>query len=118
MVRRSQPLRQVLRRRGRSEHQPHRDGDGAEVNRRDARELSELIQRFLDGEQTEAVAPDIEGLVIECFQDEPWFEEASEALALFAPGGSTPYLDEAGLARELALVAAELTAALRDGRDG
>ncbi|MGB6059373.1 MAG: hypothetical protein WBF71_14035 [Microthrixaceae bacterium] len=87
------------------------------MNRRDVQPLLELVQRFLDGERSKAMAADIEGLVIECFPDEPWFEEASEALALFAPGGSAPYLDESGLARELSFVVAELTTELRDGGD-
>lgn len=88
------------------------------MNRSDAQDLHELIQRFLDGGRTKAVAADIEGLVIECFQNEPWFEEASEALSLFALRGSTPYVDEYGLARELSMLEAELTAALREGCDG
>lgn len=80
------------------------------MNRRDARDLLELIERFVDGgERTKSVAADIEGVVIECFQGAPWFEDVSEALALFVPGGSNPYLDEAALARELAPVAAVLT---------
>lgn len=79
------------------------------MNRRDAQDLLAMIERFVDcGERTKSLAAEIEGLVIECFQDESWFDDASEALALFVPGGSTPYLDEAGLARELAPVAATL----------
>lgn len=83
---------------------------------RGAQDLGELVKRFLDGERTKAMAAEIESLVIEHFQDEPWFEDASEALALFAPGGSTPYLDESGLARALSPLAAEMTAAQRDSR--
>lgn len=83
------------------------------MSQRNVEELSELVQRFLAGEQTTAVAAEIESAVIECFQGEPWFEEASEALALFVPGGFAPYLDESGLARELLQVAEELTAMLR-----
>jgi hypothetical protein len=83
------------------------------MTRRDVQDLLELIRRFVDGsDRTKSVAADIEGLVIECFQDEPWFEEASEALALFVPGGSTPYIDEDQLARELAPVAEMLATSL------
>ncbi len=85
------------------------------MSRRDAADLLRLIERFVDGgERTKSVAAEIEGLVIECFQDEPWFDEVSEALALFVPGGSTPYLDESALAHELVPVAAELTSSLQD----
>lgn len=78
-----------------------------------------MIQRFVDGgERTKSMAAEIEGLVIECFQDEPWFEETSEALALFVPGGTRPYLDESALARELAPIAAELAAALQGTANG
>ncbi len=85
------------------------------MTRRDVVDLLHLIERFVDGgEQTKAIAAEIEGLVIECFQEEAWFDEVSEALALFVPGGSTPYLDESGLAGQLAPVAVELRAALQD----
>ena len=84
------------------------------MNRRDAQDLLQLIERFVErGERTKSMAAEIEGLVIECFQDEPWFEDVSEALALFVPGGSTPYLNEAALARELTPVAAALTVELQ-----
>jgi hypothetical protein len=85
------------------------------VTRRDVLDLLELIERFVDGgEPTKSVAAEIEGLVIECFQEEEWFEEASEALALFVPGGSSPYLDETALTRELAPIAVELRKSLQD----
>lgn len=85
------------------------------MSRRDVLDLLRLIERFVDGgEQTKSVAAEIEGLVIECFPDEAWFDEVSEALALFVPGGSTPYLDESALARQLAPIAVELRAALQN----
>jgi hypothetical protein len=85
------------------------------MNRRDVVDLLGLIERFVDGdEQTKPVAAEIEGLVIECFQDEPWFDDVSEALALFVPGGSTPYLDESALAGQLAPIAGELRTALQN----
>jgi hypothetical protein len=56
------------------------------MSRRDVLDLLRLVERFVDGgEQTKSVAAEIEGLVIECFQDEPWFDDVSEALALFVP---------------------------------
>lgn len=88
------------------------------MNRRDAQDLLELIEQFVDrGDRTKSVAAEIEGLVVECFQDEPWFDEASEALALFVPGGSRPYIDEDQLARELAPIAAALTIELKASAD-
>ncbi|MCZ7627612.1 MAG: hypothetical protein M5U19_00205 [Microthrixaceae bacterium] len=83
------------------------------MTRRDVQDLLELIRRFVDGsDRTKSVAADIEGLVIECFQDEAWFEELSESLALFVPGGSTPYIDEDQLAREIGPIAELLAASL------
>jgi len=85
------------------------------VTRRDVLDLLQLIEQFVNGgEPTKAIAAEIEGLVIECFQDEPWFDDVSEALALFVPGGSTPYLDESALAAELVPIAEALRAALQD----
>jgi hypothetical protein len=85
-------------------------GKGTKMNRRDVQDLLRLIQRFVDGERIKPLADEIEGQVIECFQEEPWFEETSETLALFVPGGTTPYVDEEGLAWELAYLAAQLKA--------
>ena len=88
------------------------------MNRRDVLDLLEMIRRYIDeGERTKVLAAEIEGLVLECFQDEPWFDDLSEALALFVPGGSSPYIDEAALARELAAVEAELNRSLHVGSD-
>ena len=89
------------------------------MNRRDVLDLLEMIRRYIDeGERTKVLAAEIEGLVLECFQDEPWFDDLSEALALFVPGGSSPYIDETALARELAPVEAELNRSLQTpGKD-
>jgi hypothetical protein len=79
------------------------------VNGRDARDLLDLIERFIDGaNKSPQLAAEIEGLVIECCQDEDWFDEISEALALFVPGGGGHYIDEGGLASELAVIVALL----------
>lgn len=61
-------------------------------------ELRQMLTAYLDGRRDKAFVSEIEGLVIEGFQDEAWFDEVSEDLALFVPGGGTYYLDEAALA--------------------
>ncbi len=75
------------------------------MNRRDAHDLLRLVGRFIAAaDRTPHPAADIEGIVIECCQDEEWFDEVSGALALFVPGGGEHYLDEVDLASELALI--------------
>ena len=65
-------------------------------------ELQRLIDMFLRcGRQDKDFVAEIEGLIIEGFQDEEWFDEVSEELSLFVPGGGTYYIDEADLARVL-----------------
>lgn len=84
------------------------------MNRRDAPDLLLLVERFIDGsERSPRLAAEIEGLAIECCQNEPWFDDASEALALFMPGGDGHYIDEQALVSELCPVAR----ALRAGSD-
>lgn len=79
------------------------------MNRRDALELATAAGRFVDGlDQSARLAAEIEGIVIECCQDEPWFDDVSEALALFVPGGGGYYIDEHGLSTELRVVLAAL----------
>ncbi len=85
------------------------------MNLRDAQDLLCLIERFVNGgERVKSVAAEIESLVVECFQDETWFDETSEALALFVPGGTAPYVGESSLARRLSLVACELSSFLNE----
>ncbi len=67
----------------------------------DVASLLGLIDRFVAGETSRAAAGEIEGLVLECFSDEPWFDDVSLALALYVPGGRGHYYDEAAVAREL-----------------
>lgn len=75
------------------------------MNCRDARDLLGLVERFIGGlDRTPQLAAEIEGIVVECCQDESWFDEVSEALALFVPSGGGYYLDEDGLASELNLL--------------
>jgi hypothetical protein len=88
------------------------------VNQRDRRDLLELVEQFIDGvDQSPALAAQIEGIIIECSQDEAWFDEVSEALALFVPGGGGRYIDERQLAAELVGVAGALRQAL-EGDEG
>ena len=47
----------------------------------DVAALLALIDRFSAGDTSRATADEIEGLVLECFPDEPWFDEVSLALA-------------------------------------
>ena len=57
------------------------------------------IDRFLTGEDTSRSATDaMEGLVLEHFTLEEWFDDASLALAQYSPGGGEHLYDEAALA--------------------
>ena len=86
------------------------------MNHRDARDLLSLTERFTSGtDRTPQLAAEIEGIVIECCQDEPWFDEVSEALALFVPGGEGYYLNEGALASELGLIIPILRDIVGDG---
>jgi hypothetical protein len=60
-----------------------------------------LIDRFAGGDTSQATAGEIEGLVLECFPDEAWFENVSLALALYVPGGSGHYYDAVAVIQEL-----------------
>lgn len=64
-----------------------------------AAELRRMLTEYIDfGRRQKAFVSEIEGLVIEGFQEEPWFEAISEDLSLFVPGGGDYYLDEEALA--------------------
>lgn len=64
--------------------------------------LRVLIDRFVSGEDTTvALANQIEGVLIEEFSDTEMFEELTEVLALYRPGGSPPYVNEDEMARHL-----------------
>jgi hypothetical protein len=82
------------------------------VIRQDVEDLLQLIDAFVTGrDQSKHLAGQIEGLVLECFAGEPWFDEVSLALAQYAPGGGAHMYDEDGVSSEL-LVARN---ALRSG---
>lgn len=83
------------------------------MTKRDIEDLLELIDSFLSGQnRSQGIAADIEGLVLECFPDEPWSDDVGLALAQYAPGGGRHYFDEDALAAELRPVALALKAAL------
>jgi len=60
-----------------------------------------LIDRFVDGDTSQATAGEIEGLIRECFPDEAWSESVSLALSLYIPGGGGHYYDAPALIQEL-----------------
>ena len=57
-------------------------------------ELIHLIDRYLSGEHSGRLVSEIEGIVIESFQNAEWYDDVGEALALYAPGQGQPYLDD------------------------
>ena len=83
-----------------------------------ATDLLRLIDRFVSGEDTSlAAASEMEGIVIENFETEDWFDDVSVALAQYTPGGGEHMYDERALAVELgeARVALERMIAADDG---
>ena len=59
------------------------------------RRLCDLIAQFTSGKDMSlALANEIEGLLIEEFADSDIFEQLTEPLALYRPGGSAPYVGE------------------------
>ncbi len=70
--------------------------------RADVDDLIALIERFLAGGNSVKDADEIEGLLIESFADTEIFEELTEPLALFRPGGGPQYVDKAELSELLA----------------
>lgn len=68
-----------------------------------------MIDAFLSGEnRSKQRVQEIEGLVLQFFSDEEWFDNLSLALAQYAPGEGRNYLGEEDLAAELAWVGQEL----------
>lgn len=85
------------------------------MNRQDAVDLADAIGRFLDGsDQSAQHVGEIEGIVIECCQDEDWFDDVSEALSLFVPGGGGYYIDERQVASRLRTAYALLSARIEE----
>ncbi|HEY3142121.1 MAG TPA: hypothetical protein VGJ86_13380 [Acidimicrobiales bacterium] len=79
----------------------------------DATELLSLLDRFIEGpDRSRRLANEIEGIVIECFPDEPWFDDVSTALAQYVPGGGPHDYDEGALIAELRPVAETIRGSL------
>lgn len=99
-------------RRGRLPDRPaHRHCDGAEAMSGIVRDFITLIDRFLSGDDTSLrAANEMEAILLENFTEEDWFDDASLALAQYAPGGGEHLLDEAALADVLKEVKADLEA--------
>jgi hypothetical protein len=83
----------------------------------DVAALLALIDRFSAGDTSRATADEIEGLVLECFPDEPWFDEVSLALAQYVPGGGDHFYDEVAVVRELEAASTALRAGWGDSCD-
>lgn len=61
------------------------------MNRDASAQFLAQVERFVAGENTTADANTIEGILLEHFTDEPWFDDVSVALAQYAPGGGEHY---------------------------
>lgn len=83
----------------------------------DVTALLALIDRFAAGDTSRATADEIEGIVLECFPEEPWFDDVSLALAQYVPGGGDHYYDAVAVARELDVASAALRAEWGDSCD-
>lgn len=74
-------------------------------------DLVTLIDRFLSGEDHSlALANEIEGILLQNFTLEPWFDEASLALSEYRPGGGNQLLNEGDIAPILRMVRDDLLA--------
>ena len=57
--------------------------------------LLTLVERYLAGDRSPQVLGEIEGVVVQSFQEAEWYDEVSEALSLYAPGElRPPYTDD------------------------
>ena len=84
------------------------------MNGVDINELLAAIDDFISGaNQSRVHANKIEGIILEHFMGEQWFDDVSIALAQFSPGGGTNYYDEKALAIELKAVSDILRAQLK-----
>ena len=72
-------------------------------------EVVASIDRFLSGADTSrTLVNEIEGILLEHFTLEPWFDEASLALAQYRPGGGEHLFNEHDLAQVLREVRQDL----------
>lgn len=56
-------------------------------------------QRVLDGDESVAAANDLERVVLDDYPGDERLEDLHEALALYSPGQSSPYVDAESLRR-------------------
>jgi hypothetical protein len=71
--------------------------------------LIELIDRYLSGEHSRQLVSEIEGIVIQSFQDADWYDEVGTALALYSPGDhDAHYVDGAELEQILRRLRSQL----------
>ena len=67
--------------------------------------LVDLMETFLDGQdRSMAFADRVQGVLIDYFRGSELFEELSESIALYQPGGGDHLLDENELATEFRYV--------------
>jgi hypothetical protein len=72
-------------------------------------EIIALIDRFLSGEETSLpLVNEIEGILVQNFTLEPWFDDALLALAQYRPGGGDHLYNEHDLGQVLQDVRADL----------
>jgi hypothetical protein len=61
----------------------------------DHAELVELLDRYLSGEHSRQLVGEIEGIVLQSFQDADWSDEVGTSLALYSPADyETQYVDD------------------------
>ena len=61
-------------------------------------DLVKLIDQFLSGDHSRRLASEIEGVVVQRYQNADWCDEVGTALALYAPGErGAHYVDESEL---------------------
>jgi hypothetical protein len=71
--------------------------------------LVDLIDRYLSGERSRHLVVEIEGIVLESFQDADWSDEVGYALALYSPADrDAQYVDDGEMEQVLRGLRAEL----------
>jgi hypothetical protein len=64
----------------------------------DRAELAEFVDRYLSGEHSRQLVSEIEGMVLQSFQDADWSDEVGTALALYSPADhDAQYVNDAQL---------------------
>jgi hypothetical protein len=76
------------------------------VTTKDETDLLQLKARFTSGDdRSQSLANEIEGIVLECFRDQPWFEDTSTMLAQYSPVADEHYVTGDDLSAQLKIVA-------------